>query len=60
MPKGWDMATIVVIIVCAVVGITASLITKQDDSPIEEEAEEVIQQETGLEIDLSPRSPEKH
>lgn len=30
-----------------------------DDNPIEEACEEIIKLETGKEIDLSPKSPEK-
>ncbi len=43
---------------------SGALIYKQvtkapDDNPIEEIAEEVIEKETGVDIDLSPNSPEK-
>ena len=31
-----------------------------DDNPVEEVAEMVIKEETGLEVDLTPESPEVH
>lgn len=31
----------------------------KDDNPVEEIAEEVIKKETGVDIDLSPNSPER-
>lgn len=31
----------------------------EDDNPIEETVEEVIKSETGLDLDLTPDSPEK-
>lgn len=33
--------------------------TYQDDNPIEEAVEEVIKDETGADVDLTPDSPEK-
>lgn len=49
---------VVILIVCAMVGITSALFLGKDDAPIEEISEDVIQSETGLQIDLTPKSPE--
>lgn len=45
--------------VCVLVGIVSQCFLKPDN-PIEEAAEEVIKAETGLDIDLSPSTPEKN
>lgn len=42
------------------VGLASTLIFKlKKDNPIEEVAEEIIKDETGADIDLSPSTPEK-
>lgn len=47
-------------IVAAAVGIGSKYIfSGQEDNPIEEAAEELIKKQTGLDVDLSPSSPEK-
>lgn len=49
---------VVVVAVVAVVGFAAAKITKKDDGPVEEVAEQVIKNETGYDVDLTPGSPE--
>lgn len=48
-----------VIAVCAIGGYVSSRYLG-NDNPIEEAAEEVIEEETGLDVDLSPDSKETH
>lgn len=47
----------IVILVAIIVGVGSTLYLK-DDNIIEERSEEVIQKKTGIEVDLSPKSPE--
>lgn len=42
---------------CVLVGVVSRFFMP-DDNPIEEIAEEVIKEYTGVEVDLSPESPE--
>lgn len=49
---------LIIIAVAALVGVVSSR-WLGDDNAVEETAEEVIENETGLKIDLSPGSPEK-
>lgn len=49
---------ITIVTVCIIVGSVSSIVWK-NDNPIEEVAEDIIKEETGLDIDLSPSSPEK-
>lgn len=52
-------ATILIVLVLAgAIGLGAKYLTKQDDSPVEEIAEEVIKSQTGIDIDLTPESKE--
>lgn len=53
------IAPLIIVIIAAVIGIGSIAYFKKDDNPIEEIAEEVIKEEIGKEIDLSPKSPEK-
>lgn len=54
------MLKIAIIAAAAAVGLTATYILKKPhDNPIEEEAEQVIKDQTGVDVDLSPSSPEK-
>lgn len=50
------------IIACTLGGCTAinKYIGLPDDNPLEEIAEQLIKNETGLDVDLSPSSPEKN
>ena len=49
----------VIIAVSAIVGIGSTLILKmKHDNPVEEVCEEVIKDEAGLDVDLTPSSPE--
>lgn len=53
---------IVIVVVAAVIGIGAAIITKTDDGPIEQAAEEVIDYELGLPpgaIDLTKPAKKK-
>lgn len=44
----------------AIGGVIYNLVTKQPpDNPVEEEVETLIKDETGIDIDLTPKSPEK-
>lgn len=58
-----DMGTIagaVIVGLAMLIGVGSRLFLK-DDNVIEEVAEEMIKEKTGLDIDLSPKSPEdKH
>ncbi len=55
------MWKIAVVVGALVVGIGSRFVWKKlkNDNPIEEIAEEVIKKQTGLDIDLTPCSPEK-
>jgi hypothetical protein len=55
---GWK--SIIVVIAAVVIGIGSRYVITsfKEDNPIEEAAEQVVYQETGLNIDLSPTSPE--
>lgn len=50
--------SVVIVVVSLTVGLVSRRFIKKSDNPIEEIAEEVIKQETGMDIDLSPDSPE--
>lgn len=55
------MLVILIVAVCAIVGVGYSAITHTHDSPIEEVAEEIIEKELNLpagSVDLSPGTPE--
>ena len=52
--------TIITCVVLAIVGIGSYLITGQPDGPVEELSEYIIKEETGLDIDLTPNSPEEN
>ena len=54
-----ELFVIVVVAVVAVIGFSYAKITKTDDSPVEEAAEQVIKNETGFDVDLTPNSPEQ-
>ncbi len=47
-----------IVIVCGIVGITSTYFLGPDN-PIEEVAEDVIEEETGKKVDLTPKIPEK-
>lgn len=48
-----------IVAVSAAIGFFSAKIVGKDDQPIEEAAEEVIKLETGMDVDLTPGSPEK-
>ena len=50
--------SVLIVAVSLTVGLVSRRFIKKSDNPIEEIAEEVIKQETGMDIDLSPDSPE--
>jgi len=51
---------VIIFIVTVVVGVGSTYYLKlKNDNPIEEIAEKIIEEQTGIDIDLSPRTPEK-
>jgi len=50
---------IILVIATIVTGIASRFIFKKTDNPVEEIAEEIIENETGYSIDLSPDTPDK-
>lgn len=58
--KLYDFSVVVflVIIVTCVVGGTLTGIFWKPDNPVKEVSEEIIKHETGVDLDLSPFSPE--
>lgn len=49
-----------IVVSAAAAGIAYTYLGKQPhDNPVEEAAEQVIKNETGVDVDLSPTSPEK-
>ena len=53
------LISVIIVTVSLTVGLVSRHFIKKDDNPIEELAEEIIKQETGIDIDLSPDSPEE-
>lgn len=41
-----------------IVGVGIAFVTKKDDTQLEEAAEMIIYQQTGVDVDLTPGSPE--
>jgi hypothetical protein len=62
MSKLYELGSLIIITVvvgiCLIAGLTSTLFLG-DDNPIEEIAEQVIEKETGQDVDLTPSSPEK-
>lgn len=55
------IAKICIVAGSVIVGIASTIIFKlKKDNPVEEIAEEVIKEKTGMSIDLSPNSPEEN
>jgi hypothetical protein len=56
-----EMLTVALFVVSALVAGIGSRVAfnMKDDNPIEEAAEKVIQDKTGIDVDLTPNSPEK-
>lgn len=52
------LVPLIIIAVVGIVGYSAHKITKKDDTPIEEYAEDYIKKETGKDIDFTPDSKE--
>lgn len=52
------MEWIVIVIIAVMVGIGSSVYLNQDDAPVEEAAERIIETETGIDFDLTPGSKE--
>lgn len=50
--------SVVIVAVSLTVGLVSRHFLKKPDNPIEEIAEEFIRKESGVDIDLSPDSPE--
>ena len=57
--REFSILVIIAVAIVVTMGIAAKLITKKDDTPIEELAEELIYQELGVNIDLTPGSKEE-
>lgn len=58
--KFYDLS-IVILIVIVVTCVTAGTLTGifwKPDNPVEEVSEDIIKQETGIDLDLSPSTPE--
>jgi hypothetical protein len=49
---------LIIILISLIIGF-GSIFLLGNDNPIEEIAEKVIEKETGIDIDLTPASPEK-
>lgn len=45
---------ILIVLSCTTIGLGAAYITKKKDGPIEQVAEAIIEDHTGLEVDLTP------
>lgn len=52
------IAMLVILIVCAMVGITSAVFLGHDN-PVEESAEAIVETQTGVRIDLTPQSIEQ-
>ena len=55
--KKENIIKVIVVILAIILGISSAYFLG-DDNALEEIAEEVIQEETGINIDLTPNSPE--
>ncbi len=54
------MVKIAIVVAAAAIGLTATYILKKPhDNSIEEESEQIIKDQTGVDVELSPSSPEK-
>lgn len=51
---------LIILFVLSVIGVgyVASVACKKDDAPIEELCEDIVKQQTGLSIDITPSTPE--
>ncbi len=56
--KEFSFLIVIIIVSVAVVGYISTKFLG-DDNPVEEIAEEVIESQTGVDVDLTPNSPEK-
>lgn len=56
--KDGGLLVLTIIIIAAAIGYGAAKYTKKDDGPIEEAAEQVIKNQIGIDIDLTPDSKE--
>jgi hypothetical protein len=56
----WLYVNILIVAGAIAAGLSSVYIFKmKQDNPIEEKAEEIIKNKTGVDIDLTPQSPEK-
>lgn len=55
MVAGTLIVKSVIVIAALIIGYASIFITKKDDGPIEQAAEEVIKEETGVSVDLTPK-----
>lgn len=54
------LTVLVAIAIAALITFVSVSITGKDDEPLEEFAEDVLKLETGVDIDLTPNSPENN
>lgn len=57
--EGGLLVLIVIVSLCVVGGI-ASTFFLGHDNPVEETAEDIIKEKTGVDVDLTPSTPEKN
>lgn len=57
-----DGGLFIILFIAAIAGIGfgAAKLTQKDDGPIEEAAEEIIESQTGIDVDLTPGSNESN
>jgi uncharacterized protein YpmB len=56
--KKENIIKMIVVILVVILGISSAYFLG-DDNPVEETSEEVIKAQTGIDVDLTPKSPEK-
>ncbi len=52
------IAVLLIVVLLAMVGIGSAIYIGVDDQPIEEISESIIEEHTGLDVDLTPKSKE--
>jgi len=58
--KLYDLSVVIIIVIVAAVAIGGAISSKYlgDDNMVEEISEEIVETQTGIEVDLSPKTPE--
>jgi hypothetical protein len=54
------IVSFMIVLLATLAGITTAFTTKKSDGPIEELCEEIIKDQTGIDIDLTPGSSEEN